>query len=438
MLVKNMTFHMCVKNIPKKGDEKTMNKTSTNRGLIVLLAGLGVNLMLGTLYAWGVIAKALRAEFGWTALQTQIPYMVACALFAFSMIPGGKSQDRFGPKPVIMVSAILAGVGLIFSGYLLTLPALIIGFGLIFGMAMGLGYSAPTPAAIKWFHPTKKGIISGIVVSGFGLAPVYVAPLTTYLLDNFGIAKTFYFLGAGFLAGIMILAQLISNPPAGYKPAEPTDAASKNKPKIVAEDWDWKEMIKTKQFFMVWTIFAFGTFAGLLVIGQLSAIGIEQAGIGNAFSLTILYAIANAGGRILWGIISDKIGTKKSMVSMYVIQVIAFLVMQYLTTPLALMAGIASVGFTFGGMLTVFPSITAGYYGMKNFGMNYGLVITAWGIGGVFGPLVGGIVRDVTGTYTVSYLISAALSVLGVIISMKLAAPDAKPASIADPTPKIN
>lgn len=404
-----------------------MNKTSANRGIIVLLAGLGVNLMLGTLYAWGVIAKALRAEFGWSALQTQIPYMVACALFAFSMIPGGKLQDRLGPKPIIMIAAVLAGIGLVLSGHILTLTALIIGFGLIFGMAMGMGYSAPTPAAIKWFHPSKKGIISGIVVSGFGLAPVYVAPLTTHLLENFGISKTFYFLGIGFLVGIMLLAQFISNPPAGYKPAEPKDAALSNKPKSVTVDWNWKEMIRTKQFFMVWTIFTFGTFAGLLVIGQLSAIGIEQAGMGNPFTLTVLYAIANAGGRILWGIISDRIGTKKSMVSMYIIQVFAFLVMKYLTTPIALMAGIASVGFTFGGMLTVFPSITADYYGIKNLGMNYGLVITAWGIGGVLGPLVGGIVRDATGTYTVSYLISAALSLLGVFISMKLGAPEPQP-----------
>lgn len=403
-----------------------MNKT-TNKGLIVVLAGLGVNLMLGTLYAWGVIAKALRAEFGWSATQTQIPYMVACALFAFSMIPGGKAQDKLGPKPVIMLAAVLAGIGLVFSGYVLTLPALIIGFGLIFGIAMGMGYSAPTPAAIKWYHPSKKGIISGIVVSGFGLAPVYVAPLTTYLLDNFGISKTFYFLGTAFLIGIMILSQIISNPPAGYVPAEPKDFATSNKPKVVAEDWNWREMVKSKQFFMVWTTFAFGTFAGLLVIGQLSAIGIEQAGIPNPFTLTILYAICNAGGRIIWGIISDRIGTKTSMTSMFLLQVVAFLLMPYLKTPLTLMAGIAVVGFTFGGMLTVFPSITASFYGIKNLGLNYGLVITAWGIGGVFGPLVGGMVRDATGTYAFSYLVSAVLSLLGALISMKTVAPTSKP-----------
>jgi OFA family oxalate/formate antiporter-like MFS transporter len=191
-----------------------MNATK-NRGLIVLFAGLGVNLMLGTLYAWGVISKALITQYGWTATQTQLPYMTACAVFAFSMMPGGKLQDRLGPRPIIMASAILAGIGFIFAGYFLTLLSLTIGFGIIFGMAMGSGYAAPTPAAIKWFHPSKRGIVSGVVVSGFGLAPVYVAPLTTYLLDNFGISITFYSLGIGFFVGIMLLAQLIKNPPAG-------------------------------------------------------------------------------------------------------------------------------------------------------------------------------------------------------------------------------
>ncbi|SET10619.1 L-lactate MFS transporter [Anaerobranca gottschalkii] len=398
-----------------------------NRGLVVVLAGLGVNLMLGTLYAWGVIAKALRSEFGWTATQTQIPYMVACALFAFSMVPGGKLQDKLGPRFVIMISSILAGIGLVLSGYILTLPALVIGFGLIFGMAMGMGYAAPTPAAIKWFHPTQKGIISGIVVSGFGLAPVYVAPLTTYLIETQGVAKTFYILGIAFFTGIMLLAQLINNPPLNYEPPQPKKVSAK-KTSISSNslDYNWKETLKTKQFYMIWTIFCFGTFAGLLVIGQLSNIGLEQAGIQKAFTLTIIYAIFNALGRISWGVISDSIGRKNSLLAMYFIQVIAFALMPFFTNPFTLTLGIATVGFTFGGMLTVFPAITADYYGMKNFGLNYGLVITAWGIGGVFGPLLGGIVRDLTGTYTYSYIVSAILSLLGAIISLKISSPQSK------------
>jgi OFA family oxalate/formate antiporter-like MFS transporter len=296
-------------------------------------------------------------------------------------------------------------------------------------MAMGTGYAAPTPAAIKWFHPSKRGIVSGVVVSGFGLAPVYVAPLTTYLLDNFGISITFYALGIGFFIGIMLLAQFIKNPPEGYCAPVPANYVSKDVPgkkPVAAKEYHWREMIKTKQFFMLWTMLCFGTFAGLLVIGQLSNIGLEQAGIQAAFTLTIIYAIFNAFGRISWGVIMDKIGGKRSLLFMFMIQVVFFAAKPLFTTPLTLMISIAAIGFTFGGMLTVFPAMTGNYYGMKNFGMNYGMVITAWGIGGVLGPLLGGIVRDVTGVYTYSYMASAAISFMGAMISLKISAPDEK------------
>ena len=401
-------------------------KTAFNKGIIVLLAGLGVNLMLGTLYAWGVISAALM-NLGWSATATQIPYMLACAMFAFSMVPGGKLQDKFGPKKVIMGSAILAGIGLNLSGLLLTPVTLTITFGLIFGIAMGTGYSAPTPAAVKWFHPSKRGVISGAVVSGFGLAPVYVGPLTTYLIGNYGIETTFFVLGSAFFVGIMTLAQLIKNPPEGYLPPAPEESETiKIKPSFsttATKEFAFGEMLKTKQFKMIWSMFACGTFAGLLIIGQLSNIGLEQSGITNGFMLASIYAVFNAFGRLQWGIISDKIGRTKSLLLMFLLQVVAYIILPFATTPALLILSVAMVGFTFGGMLTVFPAITGDYFGMKNFGVNYGFVITAWGIGGVFGPLVGGLIRDYTGGYAYSYVISGLLSIVGMYLALKVTAP---------------
>lgn len=401
-------------------------KTTFNKGIIVLLAGLGVNLMLGTLYAWGVISAALM-DLGWSATATQIPYMLACAMFAFSMVPGGKLQDKFGPKKVIMGSAILAGIGLNLSGLLLTPVTLTITFGLIFGIAMGTGYSAPTPAAVKWFHPSKRGVISGAVVSGFGLAPVYVGPLTTYLIGNYGIETTFFVLGSAFFLGIMALAQLIKNPPEGYLPPAPEESETiQVKPSFsttATKEFQSGEMLKTKQFKMIWSMFACGTFAGLLIIGQLSNIGLEQSGITNGFMLASIYAVFNAFGRLQWGIISDKIGRTKSLLLMFLLQVVAYIILPFAATPALLILSVAMVGFTFGGMLTVFPAITGDYFGMKNFGVNYGFVITAWGIGGVFGPLVGGLIRDYTGGYAYSYVISGLLSIVGMFLALKVTAP---------------
>lgn len=168
-----------------------MAKNRMNPGWGVAFAGLGINLALGVLYAWGVIASELRSQLGWSATWSQVPYMVACAVFALSMVPGGRMQDRVGPRPVMVVAAGLSGLGFLFSGLVLKIPlpvveflGLVVFFGLVFGAGMGLGYSAPTPAAKKWFPKKQKGLVTGIVVSGFGLAPVYIAPLTSYLLGR--------------------------------------------------------------------------------------------------------------------------------------------------------------------------------------------------------------------------------------------------------------
>lgn len=409
----------------------------SNRGWVVTMAGLGVNLALGVLYAWGVMSAALIDQLGWSATQTQIPYMVACAVFAFSMVPGGRLQDKLGPRPILMAAAILAGIGFIFSGLFLTVVGLTIFFGLVFGLAMGFGYAAPTPAAVKWFGANKRGLISGIVVSGFGLAPVYIAPLTTFLLDKFGIQATFYFLGAAFLIGIMSLSHLISNPPQGYIAPAPPDAwKEKKQNEKTTKDYDWREVLRFRQFYMLWIMFCFGTFAGLLIIGQLSKIGLEQASMTTPYYLVATYAFFNFAGRIGCGIISDKMGRKKTLFVMFLLQVLVYSLFAQLITPLTLMLGISVVGFTFGGMLTLFPAATADYFGIKNFGVNYGMLITAWGIGGVFGPLVGGMVRDLTGTYTISYTVSAALGAMGAIISLTTKSPklveEARPKELAE------
>ncbi len=393
---------------------------NSNRGIIVTLAGLGVNLVLGVLYAWGVMSAALIDKLGWTATQTQLPYMMACACFALSMVPAGRLQDKFGPRPVIMGAALLAGIGFLLAGATLTVVGLTIFFGLIFGIGMGLGYAAPTPAAVKWFGPDKRGLISGIVVSGFGLAPIYIAPLTNGLIQNFGLQQTFFILGIMFFVIIMTLAQFISNPPAHHVPHQTNKI---RKRECSGKECFAGEMLKTWQFYAIWVMFCFGTFAGLLIIGQLSKIGIEQAGMKTVFTLTAVYAFFNFFGRISWGVISDRIGRKASLASAFLLQFLTYLAFPYMQSPWSLIIGISLVGFTFGGMLTIFPSITADYYGMKNFGYNYGFMMTAWGIGGVLGPLVGGLVRDLTGIYNLSYSISAILSVIGVILAISVQTP---------------
>ncbi|AFK07506.1 oxalate:formate antiporter [Mesotoga sp. HF07.pep.5.2.highcov] len=396
---------------------------NTKKAWLVVFSGLGVNLTLGVLYSWGIISAALIDDFKWTATQTQIPYMLASAVFALTMIPGGKLQDKFGPRPVLFVSSILAGLGFFFSGLNLSVAGLTFFFGLVFGLAMGFGYSSPTPAAVKWFHSDHRGLISGIVVSGFGLAPVYIAPLTSGLIGLFGLPTSLMILGLLFFLIVFTLSFFISNPQEGVEKVR-----LKKKPRkvhrLTSKDYTLKEMVRTPQFYILWTMFFFGTFAGLLIIGQMSKIGLEQASISNGFLLVVVYAIFNFIGRVTWGSISDFIGRTATLFAMFAIQALVYFLFSSLTNPLALLIGKSVVGFTFGGMLAIFPVVTADFYGVKNLGVNYGVMITAWGVGGVIGPLLGGIARDITGGYEISYIVSAVLSVAGALLSLVIRHPE--------------
>ncbi len=398
---------------------------SRKYGWVVTFAGLGVNLILGVLYAWSIISADLIDRLNWTATMTQIPYMVACVIFAFSMIPGGRLQDKFGPHLVLVLSAVLAGIGFIFSGVFLTVLGLTIFFGVVFGLAMGLGYASPTPAAVKWFEKSKRGLISGIVVSGFGLAPVYVGPLTHNLITQFGIETTFIILGSAFFVILMILAQVIKNPPVGYQTGDPVpqETVENTTPKV---EMTAREVLRTRAFKLLWMMFFFGTFAGLLLIGQLSKIGLEHAGITSPYLLISVYAVFNFLGRIMFGTVSDRLGRMRTLFLMFLVQVMVYSVFYFLETPLLLAGGVAIVGLTFGGMVTIFPAATADNFGLKNLGFNYGLLITAWGVGGLIGPLLGGLVRDHTEAYLWSFVISAVLSALGAMLTFFMREPQRK------------
>ncbi len=151
-----------------------------NKGWTVTFAGMGINLSLGVLYAWSVIKKAIPAEWGWDDADKALPYSIACITFALMTVPAGRLQDRIGPRWVATAGGILTGIGCIIASYATTVLWYVLGFGLLAGAGIGLGYAAATPPAVKWFPARKTGLIAGIVVAGFGLASVYISPLANY------------------------------------------------------------------------------------------------------------------------------------------------------------------------------------------------------------------------------------------------------------------
>jgi OFA family oxalate/formate antiporter-like MFS transporter len=399
--------------------------TAVTRGWIVTLAGVGINLALGVLYAWSVIAKTLTAEWGWSAGTASLPYAVGVGTFALTMVFAGRAQDRFGPRVVATLGGALTGLGLIVSGFAGPgqVPLMVLGFGLLSGAGIGLGYAAATPAAVKWFPPERKGLITGLVVSGFGLASVYIAPVTSSLLGGVGVNTTFFILGGSFLVVTVGLAQLLSDPPPGFRPGTPAElsvvAGGPETPApVVTDEYDWHEMIRTRQFVLLWLMYACSAFAGLMIIGHMARIAAEQlTGVELGFILVAVLAVGNAAGRIIAGVVSDRIGGLKTMLGVFVFQAVLMLVLPSAVAPVSLAVAAAFVGFCYGANLSLFPSTTAGFFGTKNLGVNYGLVFTAWGMGGVFGSMTAGTIVDSTGSYAIAYTVAAVLCLIAAGLS---------------------
>jgi OFA family oxalate/formate antiporter-like MFS transporter len=402
---------------------------SDNRGWTVTFAGTGVNLALGVLYAWSVISKQITKEWGWNETQAALPYSVAIAVFAFMMVPAGRMQDKFGPRLVATLGGIFCGAGFIIASLGQSLVGLVIGFGILAGTGIGFGYASATPPAVKWFPPARTGLIAGLVVAGFGLASVYIAPVANYLLGTFGIQKTFLVLGIAFLIIVVLLSQWLKNPPAGYKPAgQPVKAKAGAPAKAAAGsvDYEWSEMLRTPQFMLLWIMYVFAAGAGLMIIGKLAKIVDLQAGIKAGFIFVAMLAIGNAAGRVTAGVLSDKIGRTRTMFAVFVFQAVLMFVLRGLDTYGTLFVASVLIGFNYGANLSVFPSATKDYFGLKNFGVNYGFVFTAWGVGGILGPVLSGQIFDAYKNFNQAYLIAAVCLIIAACLTFVTKAPKAK------------
>ena len=252
--------------------EAPVAEAEKNRGVVVAAAGTGINLALGILYTWSVLKGGIPAAWHWSDADKALPYSVACLVFAMAMIPAGALQDRMGPRRVATLGGVLTGLGCIVASQSgSSLAGFVVGFGVLVGIGFGFGYGASTPPAVKWFPPQKTGMVAGAVVAGFGLASVYIAPLATKLLDVFakpneagvmekGISSTMLVFGVGFLIIVTGLAQLLVNPPPGFVAAQP--ATAKAAPPKAAVDVDWREMVRTPQFYVLWIMYFAGSAAG--------------------------------------------------------------------------------------------------------------------------------------------------------------------------------
>ncbi len=383
------------------------------KGWVVTSAATGINLILGVLYIWSIMGKALVKELGWTSTQASLPYTVCTVSFAIVMVFAGKLQDTKGPRLISTLGGILLGGGLILSSITKDPLMMVLTFGILGGAGIGFCYASTTPPAVKWFPIQKKGLISGIVVSGVGFAAVYISPLTNSLLINNGISKTFLYLGIGAIIILIAFSQLLIDPPAGYSPKTTTSANNQQTSKPESKnEYGWKEMTRTPNFYKLWIMYAFTSSAGLMIIGHIANIAKEQAQWENGYLLVVILAIFNTSGRIIGGLVSDKLGHLNTMRVIFLLQAVNMALFSQFSSYGSLALGVSIAGLCYGALFSVFPVATAESYGIKNLGVNYGLVFTAWGFGGVIGPMLAARILDSTGSYNTSYIVSAVLLVI--------------------------
>jgi MFS family permease len=271
---------------------------------------------------------------------------------------------------------------------------------------------------MKWFDSSQKGMVSGITVGGFGLAAVYLAPLSSVLIQHFGISNTFLLLGFGVLAVALPLTRWMDNPPDGYVPHRPQFLGQTAHVQRSSYDHTWRQIIRTRQFQYLWIMFLLASSAGVMMIGHLASIAALQAGIINVAVIVSLLAVSNAAGRVGGGILSDKIGRKNTMLLVFTTQLLNMLAFKYYTDLPLIALGTVVTGLSYGSLMSVFPSTTADNWGMKNYGTNYGVLYLAWGISGVVGPLIAAWVVDTTGTYELAYNVSAALLGIAIVFGL--------------------
>jgi OFA family oxalate/formate antiporter-like MFS transporter len=291
-------------------------------------------------------------------------------------------------------------------------------FGVIGGIGIGLGYSATTPAAVKWFPARRKGLITGIVVSGVGLAAVYMSPLTQRLLALTSISQTFLILGIGAAIVVALLAQLLRNPPAGYQPPAAAAVASARAKAMPHNEVGWSAMLRTPQFYLLWLMYVLAASAGLMIISNVPIIAKEQAGWEAGFVPVMLLAIFNTLGRFGSGVISDRFGRTNTMAMAFTLQAVNMVLFTHYCTPLTVAMGAAFTGLCYGTIFTLMPAATADFYGLRNLGVNYGCVFTGFGMAGVLGSLLGGRVRDLLGSYSMAYMICAGMLVVAAVLAV--------------------
>lgn len=401
-----------------------------NRSLVVVGAIL-IQLALGAIYAWSVFTPSLTAE-GWTKAETQGVFSIGLASFAVFMVFSGKQLKTLGPQKLTIIGGVILGLGYLLAGLFggTSFMSLLLLLGLVGGAGIGIAYVVPIAVGMRWF-PDKKGMITGLAVAGFGFGAmlwVKLAGSWGHLIENIGLSSTFITYGIAFAIMVIIGGMWMKFPPAGWKPKGYEEAESATTEVNDDKEFTSNQMLGKIQFYLIFFTFVVSAGAGLMSIGLMKLYPMEalqangftelEASAIAGTAMAVCFSLANGIGRIVWGILSDKLGRKTSIIIMTATQGILVIMFTYMAgSEFLLYLGATLIGFNFGGNFALFPTITADTFGAKNVGQNYPFVFLAYGVGGILGPILGGIMGDM-GNFPMAFTISGIAVLAGTVLTL--------------------
>jgi OFA family oxalate/formate antiporter-like MFS transporter len=399
------------------------SKVTTNRWGIAV-AGVLLQVALGAVYAWSVFRVPLAKQFGWSISEVTLTFTISIFVLGIAAFFGGLWLNRKGPRIVAMTGGFLYGIGVFLASFSdHKLWWLYLSYGVIGGIGLGFSYIVPVAVLVKWF-PDRRGLITGIAVGGFGAGALVTAPVATRLIQSVGVLQTFAYLGVAFLIVTVAAGYFMQNPPEGWTPKGWAPTASQTSQRS-SRDYTLGKALRTWQWWALWLLLFLNTCAGISVISQESPLFQELARVSavTAASMVGIVSIGNAFGRVFWAWASDSITRRATFVVMFLGQTLLFWVLPNINSAGALTIVAFIVLMCYGGGFGTMPAFAADYFGSKNVGPIYGLMLTAWGFASAFGPLLIAYMQQVSGTYRGAIHVIAGVMTASMILPLIVSPP---------------
>jgi MFS transporter, OFA family, oxalate/formate antiporter len=404
-----------------------------NNRWAIAVAGFLMQMALGAVYAWSVFRAPLVKQFHWSIEEVTLTFTISIFVLSVACFFGGLWLNKKGPRVVALTGGFLYGLGVFLASFSANkLWWLYLSYGFIGGVGVGFSYIVPIAVLVKWF-PDRRGLITGIAVGGFGAGALVTAPVATRLIQSVGVLQTFAYLGIAYLVVTMATGYFMQNPPDGWKPAGWTPSATQSSQRAAA-DYTLGGALKTWQWWALWSLLFLNTSAGISIISQESPIFQEIAKVSAvvAAGMVGIVSIGNAFGRVFWAWVSDAITRRWTFAIMFLIQIGLFWILPGISSAAILAVLAFIILMCYGGGFGTMPAFAADYFGSKNVGPIYGLMLTAWGFASAFGPLLIAHMRQISGSYVGGLHVVAGIMAVSVILPILVSPPKSIAAPATD------